>query len=113
MPLVVIGALASGCEDPDTTSYDPVGAAAAAANLDIVPHDQIASCVEWTKFGASVGDTAALERWDHAGRSDAAVAEVCLEIWRADPTDVAAMHSEWLAAQALIAASPEAVSSQP
>jgi hypothetical protein len=106
VPLVVIGALASGCEDPDTTSYDPVGVAAVAANLDVVPHDQIASCVEWTKFGALVGDAAALERWDSAGRSDAAVAEVCLEIWRADPTELAAMHSDWLEAQALIVATP-------
>ena len=62
MPLAVVGVLASGCTDPNTTSYDPVGAAAAEANLDLVPHEQIASCVEATKFGAYVGDAAALDR---------------------------------------------------
>ena len=106
MPLVVVGVLASGCEDPDTTSYDPVGAAAVAAELDLVPHDQIASCVEWTKFGVLVGDAAALERWDSSGESDAGVAEACLEIWRADPVDLAAIDAEWSETQALIAASP-------
>jgi hypothetical protein len=104
--LVVVGALASGCTDPNTTSYDPVGVAAAGANLDLVPHDQIASCVEWTKFAVLVGDATALERWDSAGQSDAAVAEACLDIWRAEPTELAGIHSEWLATKALIAASP-------
>ena len=103
--LVVAGALSSGCEDPDTTSYDPVGAAASIADVDLVPHDQIASCVEWTKFAAFVGDAAALDRWDSAGQSDAAVAEVCLEIWRVDPSELAAIHSDWLAAHALMSAS--------
>lgn len=105
LALVVVGALSSGCEDPDTTSYDPVGAAAAAAELDIVPHDQIASCVEWTKFAALVGDAAALDRWDSADQSDDGVAEACLEIWRADPTELAAIHSDWLATRALLSAS--------
>ena len=106
MPLVVVGVLASGCKDPNTTSYDPVGAAAADANLDIVPHDQITSCVESTKFGAYVGDAAALERWNSAGESDADLEDVCVQIWRADPTKLAAIHSDWMATQAAIAASP-------
>ena len=101
----MVGALSSGCEDPDTTSYDPVGAAAAVAEIDLVPHDQIASCVEWTKFAALVGDAAALDRWDSAGQSDAAVAEACLEIWRDDPTELEAIHSDWLATLALMTAS--------
>lgn len=106
MALVVVGALASGCKDPNTTSYDPVGAAARVADLDLVPHDQIASCVEWTKFAAYVGDADALERWDSAGQSDDGVADACLEIWQADPTALAAIHSDWLDTQAAIAASP-------
>jgi hypothetical protein len=106
VPLVVVGVLASGCKDPNTTSYDPVGAAAADANLDIVPHDQVASCVESTKFGAYVGDAAALERWKSAGESDADLEDVCVQIWRADPTKLAAIHSGWMATQAAIAASP-------
>jgi hypothetical protein len=104
--LSVVGVLLSGCEDPDTTSYDPMGAAADAAELDLVPHDQIASCVDWTRFGVLVGDAAALARWDSAGESDAGVAEACLEIWRADPTELAAIDSEWSETETLIAASP-------
>ena len=106
VPLAVVGVLASGCKDPNTTSYDPVGVAAVGANLDLVPHDQITSCIESTKFGAYVGDTAALERWNSAGQSDADLAEVCNQIWRADPTALARIHSDWMATQALIPASP-------
>jgi hypothetical protein len=106
VPLAVAGLLASGCADPNTTSYDPVGAAAVDANLDLVPHDQITSCVESTKFGAYVGEAAALERWNSAGQSDADLAEVCNQIWRADPAALAAIHSDWMATEALIAASP-------
>jgi hypothetical protein len=106
VPLAVVGVLASGCTDPDTTSYDPVGAAAVDANLDIVPHDQITSCVESTKFGAYVGDVAALERWNSAGQTDADLAEVCTKIWRVDPADLATIHSDWMATQAAIADSP-------
>ena len=106
MPLAVVGVLASGCKDPDTTSYDPVGVAAVDAELELVPHDQIASCVESTKFGAYVGDAAALERWNSAGQSDADLVEVCNEIWRADPAALATIHSDWMATQALTAAAP-------
>ena len=101
--LAVIVVLASGCKDPNTTSYDPVGAAAADANLDLVPHEQVAACVESTKFGAYVGDAAALERWNSADQSDDGLAAVCTQIWRGDPTALAAIHSDWLATQALIA----------
>jgi hypothetical protein len=83
-----------------------MGAAAAEANLDLVPHDQVTSCVESTKFGAYVGDDAALDRWDSAGQSEDDLAEVCTQIWRDDPTALAAIHSDWLATQALIAESP-------
>ena len=106
MTLAVVGVLASGCADPNTTSYDPVGAAAVDANLDLVPHDQITSCVESTKFGAYVGDAAALERWKSAGESEADLAEVCTEIWRADPAALETIHSEWMETQALIAEAP-------
>ena len=106
MPLAVVGVLASGCTEPNTTSYDPVGAAAVDANLDLVPHDQITSCIESTKFGAYVGDAAALERWNSAGESDADLAEVCNRIWRADPAALATIHSDWMETQALNAASP-------
>jgi hypothetical protein len=104
--LAVIGLLASGCNDPNTTSYDPVGAAAADANLDLMPHDQITSCVESTKLGAYVGDAVAFERWTSAGQSEANLAEVCNQIWRADPAALATIHSDWLATRASIAATP-------
>ncbi len=106
MPLAVVGVLVSGCKDPDTTSYDPVGVAAVDADLDLVPHDQITSCVESTKFGAFVGDAAALERWNSADQSDADLAEVCNQIWRDDPAALATIHSDWMAAQALTTAAP-------
>lgn len=106
VPLAVVGVLASGCTDPNTTSYDPVGVAAVDASLDIVPHDQITSCVESTKFGAYVSDAAALERWNSAGQTDAGLAEVCTKIWRADPAALATIHSDWMATQASIADSP-------
>ena len=106
VPLAVLGVLASACTDPNTTSYDPVGVAAVDADLDLVPHDQITSCVESTKFGAYVGDAAALERWNSAGESVADLAEVCTRIWRADPAALATIHSEWMTTQALIAEAP-------
>lgn len=104
--LAVVGVLASGCTDPDTTSYDPMGAAAAQANLDLVPHDQITSCVESTKFGAYVGDAASIERWNSAGESDADLEQVCNEIWQRDPAALATIHSDWMEIQADIAAAP-------
>ena len=104
--LAVVGLLTSGCKDPNTTSYDPMGAAAAEANLDLVPHDQVTSCVESTKFGAFVGDAAALERWNSADQSEADLVEVCTQIWRSDPTALAKIHSDWMATQAAIAEAP-------
>jgi hypothetical protein len=106
VPLAVIGLLASGCKDPNTTSYDPVGVAAAEASMDLVPHDQITSCVESTKFGAYVGDAVAFERWNSAGQSEANLAKVCNQIWRADPAALATIHSDWMETQALVAATP-------
>jgi hypothetical protein len=106
VPVAVIGVLASGCTDPNTTSYDPVGVAAGDAELDLVPHDQITSCVESTKFGAYVGDAVALERWNSAGQSEPQLAEACNEIWRADPAALARIHSQWLAARASDTATP-------
>lgn len=106
MPLAAVGVLASGCKDPNTTSYDPVGVAAAEANLDLVPHDQITSCVESTKFGAYVGDATALERWNSAGQDDDDLVEACNQIWRANPVALTRIHSDWIATQALIDASP-------
>ena len=106
MPLAVVGVLASGCKDPNTTSYDPVGVAAVDAELDLLPHDQITSCVESTKFGAYVGDAVALDRWNSVGQSDADLAAMCLEIWRADPTALAKIHSDWVATQAMVAEAP-------
>ena len=106
MPLAVVGVLASGCKDPNTTAYDPVGVAAVDAELDLLPHDQITSCVESTKFGAYVGDAASLDRWNSAGQSDIDLAEVCTQIWRADPTALDKIHSDWMATQAMIAAEP-------
>ena len=106
VPLAVVAMVASGCKDPNTTSYDPMGAAAVEANLDLVPHEQVTSCVEATKFGAYVGDAVALDRWMSAGESDDDLAEVCLQIWRDEPTALAAIHSDWMETQALIAEAP-------
>ena len=102
----MIGVLASGCADPNTPSYDPVGAAAVQASLDLVPHDQITSCVESTKFGVYVGDAVAFERWGSAGASEANLAEVCTQIWRADPAALATIHSDWMATHASSVATP-------
>lgn len=106
MALVVVGVVASGCTDPNTTSYDPMGAAAAQANLDLVPHDQITSCVEATKFGAYVGDAAALERWNSGGQSDADLEQVCNRIWQSNPAALATIHSDWMETQASNADTP-------
>lgn len=97
--LATIALLASGCEDPDTSDYDPMGAAAAAAGMELaeVPVEQVASCVELTKVEAIAGDTAASERWNSVGQSDDALAAVCTEIGRTDPDRLAAMHWDWMA----------------
>ncbi len=99
--LVVIGLVASGCDDPNTTDYDPMGAAAAAAGMELaeVPIEQVDSCVEFTKVAALAGDVAAQERWNSVGQSDDALSAACTEIGRSDPTQLAEMHWEWTAAQ--------------
>ena len=99
--VVVIGLLASGCQDPNTTNYDPVGAAAAGANMElaIVPPEQVTSCVESTKLGAYVGDTTARARWDAADQSEAALSDVCSQLGRTDPVALATIHWNWTAAQ--------------
>lgn len=102
--VVVIGVLASGCKEPNTTSYDPVGEAAAVANMElaIVPPEQLMSCVESTKFGALAGDAIARARWDAAGQSEAALSDVCSELGRTDPAALALVHWNWTAAQSTI-----------
>lgn len=102
--VVVIGALVSGCKEPNTTNYDPVGQAAVAANMELVavPPEQVMSCVESTKFGALVGDAIARERWDAAGQSEAALSDVCSELGRTDPAALALIHWNWTAAQSSI-----------
>ena len=102
MSVAIVGTFASGCKEPNTTSYDPVGVAAADAGmvLGTVSADQIISCVEWTKFGAAVGDVTGVARWDSAERSETILAEVCAEIGRTDPAALAAMHEDWIAVQA-------------
>lgn len=106
--LAVVGVLASGCDDPNTTDYDPVGAAAASANMELVtvPPEQITSCVEATKFGAYVGDDDARARWDAAGQSEDALADVCSQIGHDDPDALATIHWNWNAAQSSIDAAP-------
>ena len=108
--VVVIAALASGCKEPNTTNYDPVGIAAADANMELVevPPEQVTSCVESTKFGAYVGDVTARERWDAAGQSDAALSEVCGQLGRTDPAALATIHWNWTAAQSSIGAASRA-----
>lgn len=97
--VVVMGILASGCKEPNTTDYDPVGMAAAEANMVIVPSEQITSCIESTKFEAYVGDAAARARWDAADQSETALAELCDQLGRTDPAALATIHWNWTAAQ--------------
>jgi len=108
--LVVIGVLASGCKEPNTTNYDPVGHAAADANMElaIVPPEQVTSCVESTKFGAYVGDLAARTRWDAAEQSEGVLSDVCSQLGRTDPAALATIHWNWTAAQSSIDAVPVA-----
>ncbi len=109
--VVVIGVLASGCKEPNTTSYDPVGVAAADANMEleaVPPPEQVTSCVESTKFGAYVGDATAQARWDAAGQSEGALSDVCSQLGRIDPAALAIIHWNWTAAQSSIDAAPAA-----
>ncbi len=100
--VAMIVAVASGCADPNTTGYDPVGVAAADANMDLAEPEHVTSCVESTKFGAYLGEDVALARWEAADRSDAALRDVCERIGRDDPDALAAVHSNWVAVQASI-----------
>lgn len=99
--MVVVAAFASGCKEPNTTDYDPVGEAASVANMTLatVPPEQVMSCVESTKVGALVGDAIARARWDEAGQSEDSLSEVCSELGRADPDALALIHWNWTAAQ--------------
>ena len=101
MSLAIIGLLATGCGEPNTTDYDPVGAAAAEAGLSVssVPPEQIESCVESTKYDAFFGQAAALARWNAVGQSENELSELCRLIGRDDPATLATMHSDWTAAQ--------------
>jgi hypothetical protein len=97
MSLAVLVVLLSACDNPNTTDYDPMGKAADAAGMTLtdVPQDQITSCVESTQYGAFLGDADALERWQTAGQSEAALADACLHIGRNDPEALATMHWNW------------------
>lgn len=102
--VALVGVLSSGCENPDTTDYDPVGVAAAAANMELVsvPPEHVASCVEATKFGAFVGDDAAQSRWEAARESEDALADACRAMGATDPDALATIHWNWTAAQSSI-----------
>ncbi len=108
--LLAVGVLASGCANPNTTDYDPVGVAAAGANMELVsvPPEQVASCVESTKFAAFVGDVDARARWDAAGQSEDALSDMCSQIGHDDPDALATMQRNWIAVQASIDAAPAA-----
>ena len=108
--LIVVGVLASGCANPNTTDYDPVGVAAAGANMELVsvPPEQVASCVESTKFAAFLGDVDALARWDAAGHSEDALSDICTQIGDDDPAALATMQRNWIAVQSSIDAAPAA-----
>jgi hypothetical protein len=110
MSLAIIGLLATGCEEPNTTDYDPVGAAAAEAGVSLssVPPEQITSCVESTKYDAFFGQAAALARWNAVGQSEDALSDLCRLIGRDDPATLATMHSDWTAAQSSRGVDPEA-----
>jgi hypothetical protein len=97
--LALIAFVASGCEEPNTTDYDPMGAAAASAGMELadVPVEQVASCVELTKIEAMEGDPAAQARWDAAGQSDILLSSACTELGRTDPAALATMHWDWKA----------------
>jgi hypothetical protein len=100
--MTMLGLAASGCADPNTTDYDPVGVAAAGANMELAEPEHVTSCVESTKFGAYLGDDAALDRWESAGRSDDALRDACEVLGRNDPDALAAMHATWIELQASI-----------
>ena len=96
---VASGFLTSGCEEPNTTDYDPMGAAAASAGMELaeVPVEQVASCVELTKVRAMEGDPDAQARWDDAAQSDKLLSSACTELGRTDPAALATMHWDWKA----------------
>ena len=100
--------VASGCEDPNSSNFDPMGEAADAAGMTLtdVPLDQIASCVESTKADAFLGDATAQARWNSAGQSDVTLTQVCTEIGRNDPKALADMQQNWIAEQAVLHANP-------
>lgn len=97
--ITAFGIVASGCEEPNTTDYDPMGAAAASAGMELadVPVEQVASCVELTKVEAMEGDPAARARWDAAAQSDTLLSSACTELGRTDPAALATMHWDWKA----------------
>jgi hypothetical protein len=106
---VALGLLAaSGCDNPNSSNYDPMGDAADVAGMALtdVPLDQIASCVESTKAEAYLGDPVAQRRWTAAGQSDDTLTRVCTEIGRNDPNALADMQQEWIADQAVLHPSP-------
>lgn len=109
MSLVAFGLLAaSGCDNPNSSNYDPMGDAADVAGMTLtdVPLDQIASCVESTKAAAFLGDAVAQQRWTAAGQSDVTLTQVCTQIGRNDPQALADMQQDWIAEQAVLHANP-------
>lgn len=97
--LVVIGLVASGCEDPDTNDYDPMGVAAAEAGLPLASEDAVESCIESTQADAFAGDPEAQELWNSVDQSEAALRRACIQLGVDDPDRLAQMHWNWTAAQ--------------
>jgi len=99
MSLAVCCIVASGCEDPNTTDYDPMGAAAADAGMIVVDPAEIDSCVESTMSGAMAGEGGAQALWTSVGESREALEQECNRIGIENPERLAEMHWNWTAAQ--------------
>lgn len=65
---------------------------------------RIESCVEATKFGAFVGDAAAIDMWNAAGQSDEVLRSTCETIADSDPSRLEAMSADWDATQRAVRA---------
>lgn len=97
--VVVAGVLASACEEPNTTDYDPMGVAAAEAGMIVVSPEEITSCVESTMAAAMAGEADAQALWDSVAQSRDALQQECNRIGIADPDRLAQMHWNWTASQ--------------
>ena len=66
---------------------------------------RVQACVDSTKFGAFVGDTASMELWSSVGQDETALRTACADIGEQDPDRLEQITEEWDATQrAMLAA---------